>query len=136
MKRLWAVLLVMAVVGVVDGQSVRDRSVCFSPVEQMPEFVGGSQALLQYLRENVDYPEKCIEDGMHGKVIISFVIDKKGWVTKPCVARSVHPLLNKEAVRVVKNMPRWNPGTLSGKPVKVKYCVPIVFKLPIPICCE
>lgn len=129
MKRLWVVLLMMAVVGVVDGQSVRDPFVCFSPVRQMPEFMGGPQALLQYLSENVDYPKKYIEDSIQGKVVISFVIDEKGCITRPMVVRSVHPLLDKEVLWVVKRMPRWKPGTLNGKLIKVKYCIPIRFKL-------
>lgn len=101
----------------------------FDVVEQMPSFPGGPQALLQYLNNNVKYPVVAQENGVQGRVVISFVVEKDGSVTDVQVAKSVDPSLDKEAQRVVKSMPHWIPGKQNGSAVRVKYVVPVSFKL-------
>lgn len=101
----------------------------FAIVEVMPEFPGGVQALMTYLGRNTKYPAIPQEQGIQGKVVVQFVIDKDGTVVDPVVIRGVDPYLDKEAIRVVKSMPRWKPGMQRNKPVRVKYTVPVSFKL-------
>lgn len=97
--------------------------------EYQPEFPGGQAALLAYLRRNVNYPVLAQESGIQGRVIIQFVVNRDGTVTEPVVLRSVHPVLDREAVRVVSSMPRWRPGMQDGKPIRATYAIPVSFKL-------
>ncbi|HKK60774.1 MAG TPA: energy transducer TonB [Salinivirga sp.] len=101
----------------------------FMVVEQMPEFPGGQGELFKYISQNIQYPAIAKENGIQGKVFIQFVVGKDGSITNVTVLRGVDPSLDKEAVRVVKNMPKWKPGKQRGKPVYVRYQVPINFKL-------
>ena len=101
----------------------------FDVVEQMPSFPGGMPALMQWLSQNIKYPVIAAENGVQGRVIVQFVVEKDGSVTDVHVAKSVDPSLDKEATRVVKAMPRWNPGKQNGSAVRVKYTVPVMFKL-------
>ena len=101
-------------------------------VEHHPSFPGGQQALLDFLRQNVNYPEQAKKDSIEGRVVVGFVIDTDGSITDPKIVRSVHPLLDAEALRVVKLMPKWEPGSENGTPVKVKYNLPISFKIGEP----
>lgn len=101
----------------------------FDVVEQMPSFPGGPSALMQYLSSNIKYPVVAQENGVQGRVVISFVVEKDGSVTDVQVAKSVDPSLDKEAQRVVKSMPHWIPGKQNGSAVRVKYVVPVSFKL-------
>ncbi len=98
-------------------------------VEVMPEFPGGTSALMKYLNSNIKYPTICMETGVQGKVIVQFVVDKDGNITNPVIARGVDPYLDKEALRVINSMPKWKPGMQNGKKVRVKYTVPVVFRL-------
>lgn len=95
--------------------------------EKMPEFPGGNGALLQYLNKNIKYPVVPQEQGIQGRVIIQFVVDKDGTITDPVVVRSVDPYLDKEALRVIKAMPKWKPGIQGARSVRVKYTVPVTF---------
>lgn len=101
----------------------------FFIVEDMPEFPGGEVELRKYIAKSVKYPVIAQENGIQGRVYVSFVVSKKGEVTDVKVARGVDPNLDKEAIRVVKAMPKWKPGKQRGKPVKVSYTVPINFVL-------
>ncbi|MGL5787728.1 MAG: energy transducer TonB [Bacteroidales bacterium] len=101
----------------------------FTVVEEMPQFPGGETALLQYLAKSVKYPVIAQENGIQGRVICSFTINKDGKVVDPVVVRGVDPSLDKEAIRVINAMPAWKPGKQRGKPVRVKYTVPINFRL-------
>ena len=101
----------------------------FDVVEQMPSFPGGMQALMEYLGNNVKYPVVAQENGVQGRVVVSFVVERDGSITDVKVVRSVDPSLDKEAVRVVKSMPRWIPGKQNGQAVRVKYNVPVAFRL-------
>ena len=101
----------------------------FDVVEQMPSFPGGPSALMKYLSENVKYPVVAQENGVQGRVVVSFVVEKDGHITDVKVVRSVDPSLDKEAARVVKSMPTWIPGKQNGSAVRVKYNVPVSFRL-------
>ena len=98
-------------------------------VEVQPEFPGGTAALLQFLSKSIKYPAECRDSSIEGRVIVSFVIGKDGDIIEPEVVKSVHPLLDAEALRVISLMPNWVPGMQQGQPVRVKYSVPITFRL-------
>ena len=107
-----------------------EEEVVFVVVESMPEFPGGQQALFKYLSENVKYPVIAQENGIQGRVICQFVVNKDCSIVDVDVVRSGgDPSLDKEAIRVIKSMPKWKPGKQRGKPVRVKYTVPVNFKL-------
>ena len=111
-------------------QEEEEEEVVFVVVESMPEFPGGQQALFKYLSENVKYPVIAQENGIQGRVICQFVVNKDGSIVDVEVVRSGgDPSLDKEAIRVIKSMPKWKPGKQRGKPVRVKYTVPVNFKL-------
>lgn len=101
----------------------------YNLVDVMPEFPGGEKNLLKYIAENIKYPEEAQSNSIEGRVFISFVIDIDGKVIGTHVRRHVHPLFDKEAMRVVSEMPQWRAGKLDGKPVKVEYTIPINFRL-------
>lgn len=111
-----------------EEEEVEEEEV-FYIVENMPEFPGGDVALRTYIAQNVKYPEIAKENGLSGKVFVQFVINQKGEVQDVKIARGVDPALDKEAIRVVQNLPKWKPGSQRGKPVKVSYTVPINFQL-------
>ena len=101
----------------------------FDVVEQMPQFPGGPAALMQFLSSNVKYPKEAFEQGIQGRVIANFVVEKDGSITEARIVRSIHPSLDAEALRVIGSMPNWMPGMQNGEAVRVKYTVPITFRL-------
>lgn len=101
----------------------------FEVVEQMPMFPGGQAALMKYLHDNVKYPVVAQENGVQGRVVVSFVVEKDGSITDVKVVKSIDPSLDREASRVVGSMPRWTPGKQNGSTVRVKYNLPVSFKL-------
>jgi len=101
----------------------------FMVVEDQPEFPGGTAALLEYLRKNIKYPAICRENNIQGRVLVTFIVNKDGAIVEPEVVKSVNPSLDKEALRVISGMPNWKPGSQRGKPVRVKYTVPVNFRL-------
>ncbi|MBO4724779.1 MAG: energy transducer TonB [Bacteroidaceae bacterium] len=101
----------------------------FMFAEDQPEFPGGTAALMEYLRKNIKYPSICRENNIQGRVLVTFVVNKDGTIVDPEIVKSVNPSLDKEALRVISNMPNWKPGYQRGKPVRVKYSVPVNFKL-------
>ena len=107
-----------------------EEEVIFMVVETMPEFPGGAQAMMKYIGENIKYPVIAQENGIQGRVICQFVVEKDGKVTDIQVVRSSGDAsLDKEAVRVINSMPKWKPGKQRGKPVRVKYTIPVAFRL-------
>ena len=106
-----------------------EESKVFDVVEQMPSFPGGQGALLEYLASHVKYPVVAQENGVQGRVVVSFVVERDGSITDVRVVRSVDPSLDREAQRVVSSMPRWTPGKQNGSAVRVKYNVPVSFRL-------
>ena len=101
----------------------------FLVVETQPEFPGGMAALLEFLRTNIKYPTICRENNIQGRVLVSFVVNKDGSISDLEVVKSVNPALDKEALRVMSKMPNWKPATQRGKTVRVKYTVPVNFRL-------
>lgn len=107
-----------------------EENTVYEVVEEMPEFPGGLPAAIEYIRNNIRYPETALRDSVQGRVIIQFVIMEDGTPTQAQVIRSVDFRLDKEAIRVVQSMPKWSPGKQRGKMVKVKFTLPVAFKLP------
>lgn len=107
----------------------KDMDKVFDVVEEMPQFPGGSSAMFEYLATSIKYPEVAEENGVQGRVICTFVVGSDGAITDIKVYKSVDPSLDKEAVRVIRCMPKWIPGKQDGVPVKVKYTVPVTFRL-------
>ena len=101
----------------------------FDVVEQMPSFPGDQGALMNYLNSNIKYPVIAEENGIQGRVVVQFVVGKDGSISNVHVVKSVDPSLDKEAVRVVKNMPKWIPGKQNGQSVTVRYTLPVTFRL-------
>ena len=101
----------------------------FTVVEQMPMFPGGDAALMKYLSSNIQYPTVAAENGVQGRVIVGFVVERDGSITDVNILRGQDPSLDREAMRVVKSMPRWTPGKQNGSAVRVKYQVPVMFRL-------
>ena len=114
---------------VVDEKPKEEETKVFDVVEQMPQFPGGPNALFEYLSKNIKYPVVAEENGIQGRVIVTFVVERDGSITDVKVAKSVDPSLDKEAMRVVKSMPHWIPGKQNGSAVRVKYTVPVTFRL-------
>ena len=105
------------------------KNVVYDVTETMPQFPGGQGVMMKYLAANIKYPASAVKAKKQGRVIVAFVIQKDGSVTNARIVRSVDPELDAEALRIVKAMPNWTPGTQDGKPVNVKYTIPIVFSL-------
>ena len=101
----------------------------FQVVEAMPEFPGGTAELMKWLQKNIKYPSISQENGVQGRVIVQFVVNRDGSIVDPVVLRSVDPYLDKEALRVVSAMPKWKLGEQRGKTVRVKFTLPIQFRL-------
>lgn len=108
---------------------VVEETKIFTVVEQMPMYPGGDAALMGYLRDNIHYPTIAAENGVQGRVVVGFVVERDGSITDVKILRGVDPSLDREAMRVVKSMPRWNPGKQNGSAVRVKYQVPVSFRL-------
>lgn len=108
---------------------VVEETKIFTVVEQMPMYPGGNAALMGYLRDNIKYPTVAAENGVQGRVVVGFVVERDGSITDVNILRGVDPSLDREAMRVVKSMPRWNPGKQNGSAVRVKYQVPVSFRL-------
>ena len=106
-----------------------DTTKVYDVVERMPSFPGGNQKMQDFIENNLHYPKECAEKGLQGRVIIDFVVERNGTLTNIRVVKSVDPALDKEALRIVKMMPKWIPGRQSDKKVRVKYIIPITFQL-------
>ena len=111
----------------VDTDSIENSNI-FGVVEEMPSFPGGMAALMKYIKDNLRYPEICREGAAMGRVNVVFIVNEDGSLSDVKVIRSIIPELDKEAIRVVKSMPKWNPAKQNGKAVKMKYVVPVNFR--------
>ena len=114
---------------VADDDSI-DHEQVFIEHEEAPEFPGGTQALNEYIKSNKLYPQEAMDRGIEGRIIAQFVVDSMGNVCEERVVRSVDTQLDGEAIRLIRNMPRWKPGKQWGRPVRVRYTIPITFTLP------
>ena len=106
-----------------------DTTKVYDVVEQMPSFPGGNQKMQDFINKNLHYPKECAENGIQGRVIIAIVVERSGKLTNIRVVKSIDPALDKEALRIVNLMPNWIPGRQSYKEVRVKYIIPITFRL-------
>ena len=106
-----------------------DENKLYGVVEQMPMFPGGQKALMEFLSQHIQYPKELEETCVQGRVIVTFVVEKDGSITEAKVVKSVHPALDQEALRVVGLMPKWIPGSQNGVRFRVKYTIPITFRL-------
>ena len=106
-----------------------DNPLNFRIVEQLPEFPGGMVAFVQWLTQNLNYPIIAQRQNIEGKVVISFIINKDGTIVDSKIAKSAHPLLDKEAMRLIRIMPKWKPGMQNNKPCRTMFAIPINFKL-------
>lgn len=111
-----------------DKSRAHDSNKVYDRVETMPQFPGGSEALLVYLKKNLRYPAAARRSRAEGKVFVQYVVDTDGSITNVKVIRGISPALDAEAVRVVQAMPKWTPGYTKGVPCKVKFVLPITFK--------
>jgi protein TonB len=121
-------ITVAPVISAKEEEEEEEQQVFFI-VEDMPEFPGGEMALRTYIANAIKYPVIAQENGIQGKVYVTFVVGKDGSVSNASIARGVDPSLDKEALRVVNTLPKWKPGKQRGKPVNVSYTVPINFVL-------
>ena len=112
----------------VEEEEVEEQQI-FQVVEEMPEFPGGMAECMKFLGKNIKYPTISQENGVQGRVIVQFVVNRDGSIVDAVVARGVDPYLDKEALRVVSMMPKWKPGKQRGKAVRVKYTLPVMFRL-------
>lgn len=110
-------------------ERVDEREPIFDFVEVEPEYIGGEVAMQNFIKSRVKYPEFSIQMGDQGKVYVKFVVEKSGYINHISIARGVTEELNQEALRVIKAMPRWNPGKQGGESVRTRVVVPIVFRL-------
>lgn len=101
----------------------------YDEVEQMPEYPGGMPAMIEFLQTNIKYPEDAVKQKVEGRVMVQFVVETDGSISDVHVAKQVFPSLDAEAIRVVQTMPKWLPGREKGKVVRVKYNLPIVFRM-------
>ena len=107
----------------------KDTINVYDCVEQMPSFPGGTQKLKEFIEKNLRYPKELEESCVQGRVIVRFIVERNGKLSNVKVVKSVHPVLDKEALRIVKLMPRWIPGRQNGITVRVKCYIPIIFRL-------
>ena len=114
---------------VVDEKPKEEETKVFDVVEQMPSFPGGDAELMKFLSTHIKYPVVAEENGIQGRVIATFVVERDGSISDVKVVKSVDPALDKEAIRVLKSMPKWIPGKQNGSAVRVKYTVPVTFRL-------
>ena len=115
---------------VVEPQVAPDTTKIFGDIaEQMPMFQGGDRKLMEYLENNVQYPPECEETCVQGRVVVTFLVERDGSISNAKVAKSLDPLLDAEALRVVNAMPKWIPGRQNGVTVAVKYTIPVTFRL-------
>lgn len=111
-----------------DEEEIEEEQI-FLVVENMPEFPGGEAAMYKFIGNNIDYPRMAKESGISGRVFVTFVVERDGSVTDVQILRGIGGGCDEEAVRVIKAMPKWNPGKQRGKPVRVQYRMPIKFTL-------
>ena len=115
-----------------NAEATESRAVegeVFQVVEEMPEFPGGMAECMKWLGQNIKYPAEAIEKGIQGRVIVQMIVERDGTITNANVVRGVDPLLDKEALRVVNLSPKWKPGMQRGQAVRVKYTLPVMFRL-------
>ena len=111
-------------------ENYQDNGQVFTVVEQMPEYPGGKDAMFQYIKDNLHYPQSVKDDGIQGRAICQFIVNADGSICCAEIAKSTgNALLDREAILLIKSMPAWTPGMQNGQPIRVKYTIPINFRL-------
>jgi TonB family protein len=124
---LWIFLGSLVQLQAQNNESAKDS--IYSVVEEIPQYPGGTEAMLQYLKSNIQYPQKAIENGFEGNVFVNFVVEKDGSISQVKTLRGIGGGCNEEAERVVKTMPAWKPGKVKGEAVRTQFTIPIRFDL-------
>ena len=132
--RLLATLSVLAILFTVNTTATAQNKKTsndkvFEKVEDMPEFPGGEQAMMDFVAKNVQYPKEAMEKEISGRVLVGFIVEKDGSISEMEIVKGIGGGCDEEAVRVVKAMPKWKPGKQKGKPVRVHFMLPLTFKL-------
>ena len=132
--RLLATLSVLAILFTINTTAMAQNKKTsndkvFEKVEDMPEFPGGEQAMMDFVGKNVQYPKEAMEKEISGRVLVGFIVEKDGSISETEIVKGIGGGCDEEAVRVVKAMPKWKPGKEKGKPVRVSYMMPFTFKL-------
>ena len=112
-----------------DDAEIEETTIVSAEDQAQPEFPGGMGELMKYLQKNIKYPPVCQDQGIQGRVVVQFVVNSDGSIVDPVVIKSVNPHLDKEALRVVSSMPKWKPGEQRGKKVRVRFTLPVSFRL-------
>ena len=132
MKKLFFIAL-LSLIGMTNAFAQQETTTTaekvFDVVDEMPSFPGGQGAMMEFLSKNIKYPVVAEENGIQGRVLVKIVVKKDGTIDSPKVIKSVDPSLDKEAMRVVKTMPKWIPGKQKGEPVNVSFTVPVTFRI-------
>lgn len=115
---------------VVKTDTLKEDLVFGDMPETQPAFPGGQRALLDYINQNIHYPPEAVKDSVKGRVVVKFTIKEDGSIDKASVVKALHPLLDKEAVRVIESMPKWIPGKRNGRAIQVNYNIPVTFVFP------
>ena len=113
---------------IVQTDTVSENIIFGEITEQQPSFPGGQQKLIEFIQNNIRYTDEMKETGINGRVIVSFLINEDGTISNAKIARSIHPLFDNEALRIVSIMPKWSPAARNGKRIKMRYGLPISFK--------
>ncbi|MBQ9186795.1 MAG: energy transducer TonB [Prevotella sp.] len=141
MKKIWIIIVLAGVLSCLTATAQEtlipyrpgcgpvDEEKVYDVVEQMPSFPGGPAAMMDFISRTITYPVSALKQNLQGRVIVTFVVERDGSLSHAKVVKSVAPDMDKEALRVVKKMPRWIPGQQNGCKVKVKYTVPVTFRL-------
>ena len=132
--RLLTVMSVLAILLMVNTNAMaqnkkKANDKVLEKAEVMPEFPGGEQAMMKFVADNVQYPQEARDKEISGRVLVSFIVEKDGSIAEVKVVKGIGGGCDEEAVRVVKAMPKWKPGMDKGKPVRVHYMLPLIFKL-------
>lgn len=125
--KFWGTLLILILVGHNLSAQVDDAFICI--IDPQPEFPGGLEEMHKFLSDNIQYPQESFDNAIQGKVFVRFTIDSTGDIKNTQIVKSVHPLIDQEAKRVIEMMPCWTPGTQRGKKVNTQYTLPITFSL-------
>lgn len=128
-KRTDMVVVLKAPIPNMDALAQKGTDHVYQVVEEMPQFPGGNNAIMDFMIKNTKYPAEAIVKGTQGRVVVSFTVDKEGNLKDIHVLRSVDPLLDAEAIRLISSMPQWTPGKIKGQPVNVQFTLPVIFSL-------
>lgn len=114
---------------ITQTQAAHPDSVVLTTVEKLPEYPGGIVEFMKWLTANLRYPEQARKNRIEGKVVVSFIVNKDGTIASPKIQQSADPLLDKEALRVIRMMPKWKPGMMDAKPCRTMFAIPVAFKM-------